>query len=91
MLADMQIPFDGETKRQANGLQLGEHQIAPLPFVDAAVSEQPPVVAFSFSFGNEPRSTTAGVEILDKNLCIQPFAILRANRMFLEFRDNLFS
>lgn len=48
------ISFDGHTEGQADRLQLGEHQIAPLPFEKAAVTEQTPIVAFAFGLGDEP-------------------------------------
>lgn len=84
------IPLDGHTEGQADRLQLGEHQITPLPFEKAAVTEQTPIVAFVFGFGDEPCPSTARVEILDEHFGVQTLPILRADGMTLEFRENFF-
>ena len=63
---------------------------SPLPFVDMTITEQAPVVAFAFGFGDEPCARAAGVEILDEDFGIQSFPILRADGMTLKFRDDLF-
>lgn len=86
----VQIPFDGQAERQAEGFELGEHHVAPLPLADVAIAEQPPVVTVAFGLGDEPRAGTHRVEILDQNLGIEAFLLLRMERMILEFRDDCF-
>lgn len=70
--------------------QLGEHQEAPLPFVDVTITEKAPVVAFAFGFGNEPSPGAAGIEIPDEDFGIEAFLPLGAERMILEYRDDFF-
>ena len=84
------VAFDCKSERQMKGCQLGEHQIAPLPFVNVTIAEQTPVVAFAFGFGDEPCFGAAGIEVSDEDFRIQSFPILRADGMTLEFRDDLF-
>ena len=70
------VAFDGKSERQTKICQLGEHQVAPLPFVDMTITEQAPVVAFAFGFGDESCARAAGVEILDEDFGIHSFPIL---------------
>lgn len=82
--------FNAKSERQMKVCQLGEHQEAPLPFVDLTITEKAPVVAFAFVFGNEPSPGAAGIEILDEDFGIEAFLLLGAERMILEFRDDFF-
>ena len=62
----------------------------PLPCMNVAKSEHAPIFAFTLGFGDEPCFGAAGIEVSDEDFRIQSFPILRADGMFLEFRDNLF-
>ena len=48
-----------------------------------------PVLLF-LRLRNEPCSGSHGIEILYKHLGLQTFAVLRIDRMFFEFPNNLF-
>lgn len=54
-----------------------------------AISVETPVIAFAFGLGNEPRPAAAGVEVFDKDFCMEPFSVLGPDRMGLELRDDL--
>lgn len=76
MFREIQIPFDGKAERQSEMLQVREHQIPPLPFEQMAITEQPPVVAFPFGFGDKPCSSSHRIEILDEDFGIESFLFL---------------
>lgn len=80
-----------EAARQRDTLQVGEHQVTPFPLANVAKPEEFPISVLLFlRLRNEPRSGSHGVEILYKHLGLQTFAVLRIDRMFFEFPNNLF-
>ena len=80
-----------EAARQHDTLQVGEHQVTPFPLANVAEPEESPISVLLFlRLRNEPRSGSHGIEILYKHLGLQTFAVLRIDRMFFEFPNNLF-
>lgn len=54
-----------------------------------AITVETPVIAFAFGLGDEPRPAAAGIEVFDKDFCMEPFSVLGPDRMGLELRDDL--
>lgn len=57
-------------------MQIGEHQISPLPFEQVTIAEQALVIVFAFGLGDKPGSGSHRIEVFDEDFGIETFLFL---------------